>query len=387
MTIVASTFTTDDEFVSSYRSSVNCLVRDWAPRAAEWERDRSLPREVFSELADAGLFRRRWEHGVRPGFRLAVAMAEELSEVSAGLALAVSLHSEVFTGLLISTGLSQQAELAISGDMIGCLASTEPQGGSDLGSLATTAIEHGSGWRVTGRKMFTSNIAAATHAIVLARVHGSGHAAPFLVDLGRCETTSLETFGVRSCPTGQLHLADVPALPLGRPGMSFLHVQRTLQRERLLGAAQALVGARLALRLAAAFARSRCHRGFPLIQNDHWRQKLGALSAHLAAAESLLEAAIEQHARGASITRSSSAAKLVAAQLANEVVDACMQLLGGRGYLESFPVAQLLRDTRLARVGGGSDEVLRELLASGLERPDPTFDDWLTKVEEDHWNR
>jgi alkylation response protein AidB-like acyl-CoA dehydrogenase len=358
-----------------------------------WERQGRLPAGVFAALGRAGVFRERWNAGRAPGLVTTALLAEELSLVSAGLGLGVCLHNEVFLGVLdpLARTDRQQAvrDAALAGDVIGCFASTEATGGSDVSGLRCRADRTDDGWHLKGEKRFTSNAGVASHAVVLAQVEGAG-IAPFLVSLaggGARVEGSYDTLGLRSCDTSQVAL-DV-CLPddalLGTPRLGIVHVQRALQMERLAATVQALTGASMALRFATAFARRRPLRGRTLISHGAARQHLASLTARLAAAEALLGATLVAAAAGVEVTRDIAMAKLVGARVANRVVDESLQLLGGRGYLTSFPLERWWRDVRLARIGGGTDEVMQDIIAGGIDRPDPVMDEWLDELEESEW--
>jgi alkylation response protein AidB-like acyl-CoA dehydrogenase len=383
-----------------FRAALVDVVKAWGDDAGtRWEAERRLPASVFTSLGEAGFFRQRWAAGTRQGLAEAAVLAEILSLVSGGVALGVGLHCEVFTGLLHALSRSDhQREMlsrALDGEIIGCFASTEQYAGSDVAALRCTARREGDGWHLTGEKRFTSNLVTATHAVVLARVADGdtlGTPAAFVVPLdepGARVVGVFATMGLRSCPTGQLDLdIDLPGdALLGRPVSSLLHVKQALQRERLGAAVQTVTAARLACRLTAAFARSRELGDAPLIRNASVRQRLAESATRLLAAEALLDSVMTDALAGRDVTRQTAALKLFAAAVANFVVDEAIQVLGGRGYLDHFPLERMLRDVRVARIGGGTDEVMRDIVAGRFDRPDRLFDDWIHRLEEGHWHQ
>jgi alkylation response protein AidB-like acyl-CoA dehydrogenase len=350
---------------------------------------------VFGALGRAGVFRERWAAGRGAGLVMAMVLAEELSLLSAGLGLGVSLHNEVFLGILSPLARTDRQravrEQALAGEAVGCFSSTEVSGGSDLGALTCRAERVGDGWRLQGQKRFTSNASVATHAVVLARIEGKATGiAPFLVSLADGDARvegSYATLGLRACDTSQITIDAL--LPddalLGTSGLGIVHVQRALQLERLSATAQALTGAQVALRLAAAFARARRLGARPLLERDTIRHRLADLHTRLAAAEALLDSTLTSLAAGVDATRAIAMAKLMGAEVANQVIDGSLQTLGGRGYLEAYPLERWWRDARLARIGGGTDDVMRDIVAGGIDRPDPVMDQWLTRLEASAW--
>jgi alkylation response protein AidB-like acyl-CoA dehydrogenase len=387
----------DPPDVEAYRARLGEVLEGLLPDAGRrWAREGHVPRAVFEDLGRSGVFRERWRHGRSGGLRLATVMVQELSHVSGGLGLAASLHSELFLGLLVRLARTERQEAlrdaALAGQVVGCFSSTEVEGGSDVAGLAALATPVSGGWHLVGRKCFTSNAGTADHAVVLARpdTEGAHLPAPFLVALdspGVRIRGYYATLGVRSCDTAELELdVDLPhdAL-LGSPTTGPIQVQSVLLGERITASAQALTAGRVSLGLAVAFARRRTVGGRRLIDNDAIRQRLADASAQLAAADALLDSALDDAEAGRSIARRAAAVKLVAARTGMAVTDEAMQVLGGRGYLESFRVEEHWRDTRLARIGGGSDEVLREIIAGELDRADPHCEKLLAEREQSSW--
>ncbi|SCG54300.1 acyl-CoA dehydrogenase family protein [Micromonospora halophytica] len=368
-----------------YRDSVRAALTAIGPDPRDWAVAGHLPREVFPTLAEHGVFRDRWLPGAAPGVPRLIAMAEELSEFDSGLALAAMGHSEVFIGALrwLAAGSTQQALLddALDGRAVGCFGATEPHGGSDLSGLRTTATPQPDGWHLVGRKRYVSNLGAATHLLAVARVAGSGprDLALFLVPLdapGVRIEGFFATAGLRSCDVGEVSL-DTPLGPqalLGAPGMGLAYASRLLQFERLSICAQLLTAGRMALGLAAAYARRRMIEGKPLLDKQAVRHRLAHAHARLGVAAAALRDTGARAVAGEGFAHEVAALKLVVCDTVERVTDDCLQVFGARGYTTNFPLEGWWRDVRLARIGGGADEVLTELLAGRLFRADPRFD-------------
>jgi alkylation response protein AidB-like acyl-CoA dehydrogenase len=358
-----------------------------------WDEAGHVPATALAHLGAAGVFRDRWQDGAEQGADLVVAMAEQTSTVSAGLALAVMAQSEVFCGALhwLATSEPQRdlLDAALRGAAIGCLASTEPGGGSALAGIQTSARREGPDWRVQGCKRYISNLGGSTHVLVLARPGDHLDARDlslFVVPLDR-PGVSIDGFfpamGLSACDVGQLTLDTVvPASALlGSPGMGLAYLSRLLQFERLSICAQLLTGARAALGLAASFARSRMVGAERLMDKQAVRHQLARCQAQLWTIEAALHDLATRTRAGEGTGRQTAALKLEASRVAEQVTDTSMQVFGARGYTSHYPVERIWRDVRLARIGGGTDEVLAELVGSGLDRRDPGWDEQLSEFE------
>jgi alkylation response protein AidB-like acyl-CoA dehydrogenase len=295
--------------------------------------------------------------------------------------LGLSTHCELFCGLLASGHgsdvLDHLLARAIRGEIVGCVASTEPSGGSSIRrpvSRADMAVD--GGWHVTAEKWFITNAAMASHAIIsTSAFSGAGALGHTLFVVGLDDpavtrTGSFETVGMRACDTSTFVVDGTVTdqARLGRPGTGLVLLSKALQMERLLASRQVLTAARQAMVEATDFLRTRIVDGQPLLQRQALRHRLADCSAHLLAAEALLGNVVRRLGAGAIVEREIAATKLVATRVACEITDECLQFLGGRGYTTDYAAERIWRDTRIARIGGGSDEVMREVIASSHDR-------------------
>lgn len=369
------------------RKRLRTALLPWDDEAMEfWEVAGHLPAGAFAALGRAGVFRERWASGAVFGLPYTVVMAEELAARSAGLALATMTHCEVFTGALHRLARTpwqrSLLEEALKGRAIGCFAATESGAGSDIGAVSTSASRIEGGWQVKGEKRFIGNVGTATHALVTARTTDGPRGRDLgliIVPLGSPGVEVVGYYskaGLHSCDTGDLRLETlVPedAL-LGVPGAGLLYVTRLLFLERISVSCQALTAARISLRLACSFARQRVAFGEPVMAKQAIRHRLAAAQVDLWAAESYLEQVVGDALAGADVSHRAAGLKAFCTERAGEVVDICLQVFGGRGYLATYPIERCWRDLRASRIGGGSDEVMYELVGSLLERPDAHFD-------------
>lgn len=368
--------------VDRWRDRVRSVVRDRiVPLVDEAERTRTFPRAALAELGRAGLIRERWTPlpGGDPG-RAAI-MAEELARAG-GVGIGAGLVVETVAAALARYGrsplLEQTLDAVLQGELVGCFGASEPAAGSDLTGIQTTAVREGTGWRVSGEKKYVSLGGAADFALILCRTGESGPGALTLIRVpaeGLRELRRLGTLGVASLGTTWMKIdALVPnEAVVGRPGLGLMVATWALSHERLAVAAHSAGVCGLAIGLACAHLHRREQFGRPLIEHQALRLRLAGLQAELTVLRGAVHAAAATAFRpGGTGTREAAALKVTAVRLAERTVTECMHLLGGTGYLEDeAPMARMWRDVRLGRVGGGTDEMMWEMVAAGLV---PDFD-------------
>ena len=379
-----------------FREVVRTAVKPFdAQVTAVWEADRHVPTAAVAALAAQGVLRERWADGDLGGLPKMVVLIQELFRCNGGLALATMGHSEIFIGALTRHGSTpahaRLLEDALSGRAVGCFAATEPQGGASLAAIQCRAVDTGDGWQLTGTKRYISNIGSATHAIVLARADNARDGADlclFVVPLDAPGVTVdgfFDSSGVQACDVGQLSL-DVKLPPdalLGSPGLGLLYASHLLQFERLAICALLLGAAETALGLAAGYARSRPVGSGRLIDKQVIRHRLAEAQADLWNLQSRLDEIVAFAVREQSMPpHQVSALKLTAGRRVVEIIDMAMQIFGARGNTSAFPLEKLWRDCRIARIGGGTDEVLADVVASYLDRPDRSVDEFISEAVE-----
>ncbi|MBR7826923.1 acyl-CoA dehydrogenase family protein [Actinospica sp. MGRD01-02] len=388
--------TPPDATLAAYRDQVREAMKAFdAEDFAAWEADRHIPRSALTLLAGRGLFRARWADGAYLGIGRMTTLIEELFRYDSGLAIAAMGQSEIFIGALARHGSSGAhaalLEDALAGRAVGCFAATEPQGGAQLAGIRTRATAEDDGWHLRGTKRYISNIGRATHAVLLARTDKAENAADlslFIVPLNTAGVTVdgfFDAAGVQSCDVGQLSVdAHLPAdALLGSPGLGLLYASHLLQFERLAICALLLAGGESALELAAGHARGRHTDGGRVIDKQVIRHHLATARADLwnlqsRFAEILAFARREQALPPHQI----SALKLSAGKRVLEIIDLSMQIFGARGNTTAYPLEKLWRDCRIARVGGGTDEVLSDMVASFVDRPDRRVEQYLAEARD-----
>jgi citronellyl-CoA dehydrogenase len=261
---------------------------------------------------------------------------------------------------------------AIRGEQIAAIAMTEPDAGSDLAGITTTAVRDGDHYVVNGRKIFITNGARAHWVLVVTKADRErGHKGFNLLVVekgtpGFSVTRKLEKLGMHSSDTAELLFEDcrVPVANLiGEEGEGFKNLMWELQGERMIAAAGAIAGAQRTFEYTMEYARNRQAFGQPISQFQVIKHKLVDMGTRIAAVQALVYQTAKQWDDGEYPVREISQSKLLATQVACDVADEAIQILGGHGYMSEFPVERAWRDARLARIGAGTDEIMKEIIA------------------------
>ena len=370
-------FTAEHEELRGYvRPFVDRALR---PHAEEWERDGDFPvRETFELAGDVGLFGAKYgseDGGTGPDLVADAVITEELAGCgSGGVAAALGAHKDLGTYYLFRFGTADQRRRwlapAVAGRLITALAVTEPAAGSDVGAILTKAQPDGDGWVLSGSKTFVTNGPLADLVVVAAKTDpDAGHRgiSLFAVERGTpgFGTARLDTVGWRTSHTGELVFEDCRVGPdalLGLPNEGFYHIMQNFQWERMVMALAAVTAASRTLDLAMSHARERSAFGRPVGKFQVWRHRFADLATEIEAARSLSYHALRMIVAGEDATREVSMAKWYATELDWRVADEALQVHGGYGYMMEFPVQRAWRDARLGPIGGGTTEVMKEII-------------------------
>jgi acyl-CoA dehydrogenase len=363
------------------RAAVRRFVeRELAPGVEAWERAGEFPhRRVFEAAGSLGLFGAKVgpaDGGTGPDPVADAVITEELARCgSGGVAASLGAHKDLAVLHLVRFADEEIRRRwlppALSGERIGALAVTEPGGGSDVAALGTTAEWDGDSWRLSGEKAFVTNGPIADFVVVAARSRpGDGHRgiSLFVVDAAeersraRLTATRIPTLGWRTSQTGQLSLDGAAGSLLGEEHGGFAHLAQNFQWERLAMALAAVAAADRTLALAEAYAAERSAFGRPVGSFQVWRHRFADLSAEIEAARSLTYHALRTVAAGEDAAREVAMAKWLATELDWRVADEALQVHGGWGYMSEFPVQRAWRDARLGPIGGGTTEVMKEIV-------------------------
>jgi acyl-CoA dehydrogenase len=372
-------FTEEHElFRDAARKFVN---KELAPHADEWEAAEGFPDSVFTRMGELGYLGLRFPEkygGQDCDFLFSVVLAEELGRCGMGsIGMAVAVQSEMATPPIHKFGTEEQKMKylvpANQGKKIACLGISEPNAGSDVAAIQTTARRDGDHWVINGRKIFITNGVRAHFIVLVARTgekRGYKGFSLFLVDKGTpgfTVTRKLDKLGMRSSDTAELLFEDcrVPAdALLGEEGKGFYHIMWELQGERIMGAANAVSRAQMAYELALKYSQERVQFGKPLAHFQVTRHRLADMATEIEAAKHLIYYCAWQFQQGEVPVKEISMAKLYSAQMSARVADAALQIHGGYGYMMEYPVQRFWRDIRLSRIGGGTDEIMKEIIAN-----------------------
>ncbi len=353
------------------------------PNVDEWERT-GLPDALFRRCGELGFFGLHYPAqvgGSDGDLAAGIVFVEELARCgAAAVAMALSVQSHMATPALAAFGTPEQRERwlrpALAGERIAAIAITEPDTGSDVAAIRTRAVRDGDVWRVSGSKMFITNGARADFLTLVAQTDpGSGHRGISLFALdtalpGVHVSRTLDKLGMHASDTALIMLDDVPvpadALIGLEPGRGFAQLMQQLQHERLAGAAASVGHAAEVLERTIAYAHERTTFGKPLASHQVIAHKLADAATELEAARQLLYGTTWRVQQGEYPVAEISMAKKYAAQVQHRLVDACLQVWGGAGYLEETGIARAYRDARLNRIGGGADEILNDVIAKRL---------------------
>jgi alkylation response protein AidB-like acyl-CoA dehydrogenase len=372
-----------DEEHEAFRASVRAFVdRQVRPVVDESERAGRPPAALLKEMGSAGLLGLAVPEDEGGGGGDALAMtilAEELARASGGIAVTALVSGYMALPHIVRFGTAEQRARylpgVISGEKVAAIAVTEPGAGSDVAGITTRAAADGGEYRLDGTKMFITNAGIADVLVIAARTGPAGHRGitTFIVDgdnPGLSLGQPLRKMGWHSSDTREVILTAcrVPASAvLGELNRGFHQIMAAFQLERILLAAMGLGHAAECLAAAVSYAGDRSVFGSPLISFQAARHRLAALWVELEAAQLLTyraAARLDSDHPGTAIAVAM--AKYHAAIAANRIVDECVQIFGGSGFLEETPVARHFRDARVLRIGGGTDEIQLEVLAKGL---------------------
>lgn len=352
--------------------------RELAPHRFEWDKAGEFPREVFDKLADLGVLGIRFPEaygGLGLDWWHTVAFVDGLSHArNAGLVMSVLVHTDMATPIIAEIGNDEQKRefLApvISGQRIAALGVSEPGCGSDVAAIRTTARRDGDDYVINGAKTYITNGSFADFITLAVRTGGDGHGGISLILFptdtpGFTVGRKLDKLGTRSVDSSELHF-DNCRVPrrylLGHENAGFIYIMQNFQGERLIAALTALHSMEHALHDAMKYAKERKAFGRSLDGFQVWRHKL---SEHLTAVEAgraLTWQAVQRINSGQDPTKLVSMAKLYTTDLAQKVVYDCLQLHGGYGFIEEYDIPRVYRDIRLLTIGGGTSEIMKEII-------------------------
>jgi alkylation response protein AidB-like acyl-CoA dehydrogenase len=374
-------FTEEHEmFRDTVREFVN---RELVPHVEEWDKAEEFPRELFLRMGELGFLGLPYPEeygGSNLDYFFSVVLAEELAQCGlAGVAQSILVHSYMGAGPLHLIGSEEVKRkylaAAIRGEMIGALGITEAGAGSDVAGMQTTAVRDGDDYVINGTKMFITNATRADFIALVAKTDSAaGHSGISMfvapTDLpGFSVSRKLDKIGNRVSDTAELVFEDyrVPASNLlGEEGQGFAAAMMNFQGERLIAAVACVAGAQQVLDMTLEYAQQRIQFGRPIAKFQATRHKFADMATELEAARQLAYHAAFLIDNGIECVKEVSMAKLFCCETAFQIMDRCLQLHGGYGYMTEYPVSRAWRDVRVNTIAGGTSDVMKEIIGRSL---------------------
>lgn len=367
-----------------FRDSVRkFLDQEVEPHYDQWERDEIWPREVWNKLGENGFLCVDLPAdygGYDASFELSCVVVEEISRAGYGaLAAGVSVHSDIVAPYILHLGDEEQKQKwlpkMVSGEVVGAIGMSEPEAGSDLQGMKTTAEKDGDEYVVNGQKTFITNGQHCDLIILATRTDpaaGAKGMTLFTVDCrlpGFERGRNLEKMGMHAGDTSELSFQDVrvPASEvLGGEGKGFANLMNELPRERLILGVGAVAAAEGMLEWTIDYVKERKAFGQPLARFQHSRYVLAEMKTWIELNKALAEKCVTRYMDGELTTEEASMCKLAACEMQGKVADQCVQLFGGYGYMREYKISRAFVDARVQRIYGGTSEIMKELIARSL---------------------
>jgi len=368
----------------AFRATAHEFVeRSLKPRAEQFIEARSIDREVWIEAGKQGLLGLEvpevYGGSDARDFRFNAVLTEELSKFNAAASSSFGIHSDCVAPYLVDLGTEEQKERWLpgfcSGEIITAIAMTEPSGGSDLGALKSTAVRDGDDWILGGSKTFITNGYQADLVIVAARTSpekGAKGITLFGVESGMPgfeRGRKLDKVGQQESDTAELFFTDVrvPSTNvIGEVDRGFIAMMERLPQERVGAAVSNTAHAAQILVETIAYAKERKAFGQPIGSFQHNKFLIAELQTKIEVTQAFVDDCIEAHAERRLSAVDAAKAKWWSAEVQNDVLDACVQLYGGYGFMNEYRVARAWRDARVTKIWAGTNEIMKELIGRDL---------------------
>lgn len=370
-------FTEDHEM---FRKSIkDFLDKEAVPHIERWETEGKIDREFWKKFGEMGYFGLNYPEqygGSGLDFFYNVVMLEEISKVfSGGFSITAAVQVCMSTPYVFHHGSEYLKEKylvpAIAGEKIACIGITEPGAGSDAANIQTKAIKNGDHYIVNGSKTFITNAVYGQYVILVCKTNpdaGPAGVSLLVVDLDSegITRTKLKKLGWHSSDTAELHFDDVKVPVqnlLGEEGKGFYYLMGGLQLERLAGSIMGYASCESVLEYSLKYMNERKAFGRTINKFQVLRHRVAQLASEIEMTRSFVLQTCRMHADGLYAVKESSMAKLISTELADKCMYQCLQFFGGYGYMEEYKVARAFRDSRIGTIGGGSSEIMREIIA------------------------
>jgi acyl-CoA dehydrogenase len=372
------------EEIQMFRDMVlRFLEQEVLPHYDSWEKNHKMPREMWNTMGSAGMLLVDFpeKYGAADAsFDVCQMIQEEMCRLNLhALATGYNIHSNIVAPYLLHIGNQQQQDrwlpAMVSGEVLTALAMTEPGAGSDLANIRTKAIKDGDHYILSGSKTFITNGNDANMIIVCAKTDinaGSKGISLFLVDTsipGFSTGKPIEKIGQHCSDTAELFFENM-RIPsdalLGEEGKGFVYLMQELPRERLGCAVQAIGHAQGALDITCDYVKDRKAFGHSVSQFQNTRFKLAECQTELEMCRALLEKHMHKYQRGEMTVTDAAMLKLAATEMQLTMVNECLQLFGGYGYTDEYPISRFYRDARIQTIYAGTSEIMKEVIARDI---------------------
>ena len=381
---MSATQDNNNEEIQMFRDMVlRFLEQEVLPHYDTWEKNHKMPREMWNTLGSAGMLLVDFpeKYGAADAsFEVCQMIQEEMCRLGFhGLATGYNIHANIVAPYVLNIGTKEQHDRwlpgMVSGEVLTALAMTEPGAGSDVAGMRTNAIKDGDEYVLNGSKTFITNGNDANMIIVCAKtdIHaGAKGISLFLVDTslpGFSTGKPIEKMGQHCSDTGELFFENM-RIPgnalLGEEGKGFVYLMQELPRERLGCAVQAIGHAQGALDLTCDYVKDRKAFGQSVSQFQNTRFKLAQCQTDLELCRALLEKHMAKYQIGEMTVTDAAMLKLAATEMQLTMVNECLQLFGGYGYTDEYPISRFYRDARIQTIYAGSSEIMKEVIARGI---------------------
>jgi alkylation response protein AidB-like acyl-CoA dehydrogenase len=369
----------------AYRETVReFLAREVAPHQHDWDRDRWIDRAVFARAAKAGIYAlqigEQYGGAGERDYRYRMVVCEEIARINAlSFGLTISLQDDLVLHYLLDLTNDEQKQRWLpgfaSGEIIGALAMTEPGAGSDLRGIRTSARRDNHTWILNGQKTFISSGIMADVVVVAAKTDPEGGSHAFSLFVVERDTPGfergrkLDKMGLPAQDTSELYFRDAPvphANLLGETGHGLQHLMSHLPRERLGVTAKSMATTRAIFDMTVEYCRQRDAFGGPLTDKQHVRFELAEMATEIDIAQSYVDDSVRAYNSGELTPIDAAKGKWYLSELQKRVIDRCLQLHGGYGYMTEYAVARAYLDTRIQTIYGGTTEIMKEIIGRAL---------------------